>query len=301
MKYTNRQEWPDSPILTSEQSDLTCIHGESRLRVLALTIPEYGHHQFKSTTEGCIKTTIFATQEYLSKIVAGLSLSNPNLARDLVVSSSGLNLKNWPEKKGHSVEGWIPVSPVSGYITRGLLRNPPTYTSSPQEPAITLSVFREEHDLEEDFHLTFSVADADDMRHLADMINETGDTWMQLESLFKIKTISSIPLPDEAQPQPEKRLNCRDYTKAFIEHVVDLAKTSECLETLDLDFAVSSDIQLHRPIVAAISLLNAFAAYKNAQYNNNRKVVLAEIIDNFSSVIKAEIANTQLDKVEQRK
>ncbi len=138
-----------TPLMVSESSDFLKLSGENRLRALAKTIPSHGHHQLHSVTQSCISATIHATQEYLSQLITGLSLTNPNLGRFLVVSSSGLNAISWLEQTKDSQHGWIPNYPVSGYITFGMLKTPPTYGLGPLEPAIQLYVNRSDDNCED--------------------------------------------------------------------------------------------------------------------------------------------------------
>lgn len=250
-----------NPHLVSEPSDFLNLKGEGRLRMLAKTIPSHGHHQLVSTTQGCISSTVHATQEFLSQVVSGLSLTNPSAATNIVVSSSGLNAINWLERTENENGGWLPNYPVSGYITFGLMPDAPRYGRSPFEPAITLCVNRSDDDCE-DFLVRFSVADSEDMRLLAMLLSEAGDLWDKFEHVFGVSPSTSIPLPKAVESQIGERTRCREYASAFIEHIVAVADEDDCLETFELEFSTKQNTPLHEPIVAAIALLNAFSLYR---------------------------------------
>ena len=250
-----------NPHLLSEKSDLLKLSGENRLRALAKTIPSYGHHQLHSATQSCISATIHATYEYLSQIISGLSLTNPNLARFMVVSASGLDAINWLERTKDNQHGWIPNFPVSGFISFGMLKKPPTYGVGPFEPAIHLLVNRRD-DNSEDFALEFTVSEPEHMRFLSMLFNDAGDLWDKFESTFSVTPSTPIPLPDDAAIPSGTEESCREYLSAFIKHVVENADDEvDCLESFDLQFLVKNTSPLHGPIVAAIALFEAYSLY----------------------------------------
>lgn len=274
-----------TPLMVSESSDFLKLSGENRLRALAKTIPSHGHHQLHSVTQSCISATIHATQEYLSQLITGLSLTNPNLGRFLVVSSSGLNAISWLEQTKDSQHGWIPNYPVSGYITFGMLKTPPTYGLGPLEPAIQLYVNRSDDNCE-DFAVDFSVSDADHMRFLSMLIKDSGALWEQFESLFGVTPSTSVPLPEEVESEQGTELSCRDYLSAFIKHVVDKADDEDtCLESFDLQFLVKKTNNLHGPIVAAIALFEAYSLYLHSSHVIHHKVRQSMVI----AILKAAI------------
>lgn len=284
--------------IVSESSDFLKLSGENRLRALAKTIPSYGHHQPHTATQSCISATIQATQEYLSQLITGLSLTNPNLARFLVVSSSGLNVISWLERTKDSEHGWIPNYPVNGYITFGLLKTPPTYGLGPLEPAIQLSVNRSD-DNGEDFAVDFIVSDAEHMRVLDILINDVGELWDQFETLFEVKPFSHIPLPEEVEGKPGTELRCRDYLSAFIKHVVDKADDEDsCLESFDLQFSVKNAGNLHGPIVAAIALFEAYSLYLHRPHDIGHEVRQSMVIDILKAAIYTGITTNWNEKEE---
>lgn len=258
-----------NPLITSEKLDLIKLSGENRLRALAMTIPSSGHYQHASATQSCISATIHATYEYLSQLIAGLSLSDPSMARLLVVSASGLDAISWLERTNDSQHGWLPNYPVSGYITLGMLKSPPSYGMTPHEPAIVLSVNRS-NDMDEDFFVDFTVSEEEHMRFLSMLINDAGDVWEQFESLFGITPCSSIPLPEEVKDQAGAEMSCRNYLSAFIKHVVDKADVDSCLESFDLQFSMTKTSNLHDPIVAATALFNAYSLYHTSAHKKHQ-------------------------------
>lgn len=251
-----------SPFLTSDKSDFLEFASERRLRNLAMSIPSHGHHQLESTTQQCIRATIHATQDYLSEIVRGLSIANPDAARWLVVSSSGLDAIEWLNRTRDTQYGWIPTYPVTGHITCGKYLTPPHYGMTPAEPAITLSVNRCDDHGNADFFLTFSVSQAVEMRALLLIMNDLGGLWSTFENIFGVTAFTSIPLPDEVDSSEGTQWGCREYVEAFIEHVVDNPNNDDdCFETIDLEFALKENNPLYVPVVAAAALLRAFSFY----------------------------------------
>lgn len=248
-----------NPILTSEKSDLSRLFGENRLRALAKSIPSHSHHQPVTATQSCISATIHATQEYLSQLIAGLSLTDPTLARCYVVSSSGLDAISWIERTEKTQHGWIPNYPVKGYITQGLLKIPPTFGMSPSEPAITLAVNRND-DNGSDFHISFSISDAEEIRILSQILNDAGEVWDEFEMMFAITPFTSHPLPDDVKEE----LDCREYLSAYIERIIDNADTANYGESFELEFSVNNTTNLHEPLVAAIAVFNIFLNYVSA-------------------------------------
>ena len=132
---------------------------------------------------------------------------------------------------------------ASGYITFGRLDEPPRYGRSPFENAITLSVMREveETDDNEMFSLVVSVTFNDDMKLLANFINDTGETWDEFEALYNITPFTSIPLPDKAEDNLPDKDKCRDYINAFVDNIVVGADEDDCLETIDLEFRIDQE------------------------------------------------------------
>jgi hypothetical protein len=270
-----------SPFLISECTDFMRLNGETRLRTLAMTIPSHGHHQMLSVTQGCISATILAVQEFLSQVVSGLTLCNPGLPYYLVVSSSGLDAIDWLKRTNDTQHGWIPTYPVSGFITHGRLEVCPHFGNSPFEPAITLHVNRSGEPEFEDFTVEFSVADPEDMRILSLFMDESVDLWDEFEGIYGVTPFTSIPFPEEVERQFASAKSCREYVKEFVKHIVSMADGDECLETITLEFAVVGSDPLHEPIIASISLLNAFTLYKYSvetmDSDNSRAKALEEI------------------------
>ena len=278
-----------NPLLVSESSDFLKLSCESRLRALAKAIPSHGHHQLYSVTQYCISATVHATQEYLTQIIRGLSLTNPNLGRLLVVSSSGLNATSWLERTKDSQHGWIPNYPVRGGVTFGLLETPPGYGRVPFEPAIQLHVDRIDDD-GEDFAVEFSVSDAEHMRCLSMLINDSGALWDQFESLFGVRPFTPIPLPEEVVNQLGAEFSCRDYLTAFIRHIVDKSDDEDdCLESFDLQFLVKQTSSLNVPVVAAIALFNAYSLYIHGSDAIEHEVRQSMVVDILRSAINTGI------------
>lgn len=271
------------PVLVSEPSDFFRVFGEERLRTLAQTIPSHGHHQLESTTQGCISATIHATQEFLTQIVCSLSLTNPLATRGLVVSSSGLDAISWLKGTKDTQHGWIPTFPVSGFITRGEV--PPNFDISPLDPAITLLVNRFDNEID-DFALKFSVTDDEDMRLLAMLIQESGSLWDEFEELFDISPSSSIGLPEDADTPLDIEDSCRDYATAFVNQVVTEADGDNWMEEFELNFAIKENTPLHEPIVAAISLFNAFSLYRASVVTMDRNNLHSMAVEELRSATK---------------
>ena len=264
-----------NPLLVSSGSDLSQLPGEDRLRKLAISIPSHSHKQLISTTQSCIFATIHSTQEYLCQIVSGLFLSDPGLCSMLTVSASGLDAISWVDRTENEYNGWIPNCIASGYINFGRLDEPPHYGRSPLENTITLSVMREDEEADdcEMFSLVVSVAFNDDMKLLANFINDTGETWDEFEALYNITPFTSIPLPDEAEDNLPDKDKCRDYINAFVDNIVVGANKDDCLETIDLEFRIDQKTPLQYPIVAAIALLNALLVYEAMQNQNENNYI----------------------------
>ncbi len=275
-----------NPFLVSEPSDCLRLIGENRLRMLAMTIPSHGHHQLETTTQGCISATIHATQEFLSQLVSGLALTNPSAARHLVVSSSGLDAIDWLDRTRDSEHGWLPNYPVSGYITRGTLSGAPHFGRSPLEAAVTLQANRSNDTESDDFLVHFSVAEAEDMRHLSMLMDDAGDLWDEFENTFGVTPFTSIPLPEDVESQSDKRESCRNYATAFVEYVVAKDDGDSCLETFDLEFTIKQKTPLHEPIVAAIALLNAFSLYQYSIQTMNRDNCHSKALEELESAIR---------------
>lgn len=298
---SNELERYMNPYLVSEPTDFLRLVGESRLRALAKTIPSHGHHQLETITQGCISATIHATQEFLSQLVIGLSLSNPNTVSGLIVSSSGLDSISWLNCTKDDQHGWLPNCPVTGFITRGALSSPPEFGMSPLEPAVTLNIKRCDDKLDDkldDFLVRFSVADAEDMRLLAKLMVDAGDLWDAYEHIFSVTPFTSIPLLEEVDISPNKRGGCRDYAAAFIEQIVDNADEEDCLETFDLEFAVKQNAPLHEPIVASVALLNAFSFYRYSVRNIDHDNYHAKAMKELKSAIKTGALARHIDYVE---
>lgn len=287
-----------NPLMVSERSDFLKLPGENRLRALAKTIPAFGHHQLHSATQSCISATIHATHEYLSQVITGLSLTNPILPKILEVSSSGLDALSWLKRTQDNPTGWIPNYPVSGYITFGMLKTPPTYGMGPFEPAIHLFVNRSD-DNGDDFALDFIVSDAKHMRLLGMLINDAGELWEQFETLFGIKPFSHIPLPDEVEIHSDLEKSCREYLSAFIKHVVDKADKDSCLESFDLQFTMNNTSALHGPIVAAVALFEAYSLYLHRAHVIAPKKRRVMAIDILAAAINTGVVTNAVQKVQQ--
>lgn len=277
-----KQHW--NPRLVSEPSDFIQLIGEKRLRLLAKTIPSHGHHQLPSTTQGCISATIHATQEFLTQVVSGMTLLHPDMGRNLEVSTSGLDAINWLKRSEANQSGWLPPYPVTGHITWGILQNPPRYGFSAFEPAVTLSVNRNDDDCD-DFVVRFSVADSEDMRLLSMLIHESGDLWDEFEHTFGVTPFTSIPLPEDIESNFGEKVGCREYITCFIEHIVAKADENKCLETFDLEFSVKQEDPLHEPIVAAIALLNSFSEFRYSVQTMDDSKARSQALNQLQSAI----------------
>ncbi len=278
-----------NPFLISEQCDLLAPFGEKRLLTLAKSIPAHGHHQPVSATQSCISATIHATQEYLSQLLTGLSLTDPSLARFLVVSTSGLDAIQWLKQTSDTCHGWIPNYPVKGCITFGRSKMPPTYGKQPLEPSVVVSFNRGDDDGNPDFLVEFTVSDADDMRALSMLIHDAGDVWDKFEDLFSVTPFTSIPLPDDVDSG--EQLSCREYLSLFLKNVVDKADDDNCLESFDLQFSTDKCDSPKYQIAAAIAVLNAFGLYLNHKKVCSQKERRTMLIGIISAAIKIGIEN----------
>lgn len=277
-----------NPFLISEQCDLLAPFSEKRLQTLAKSIPAHGHHQPVSATQSCISATIHATQEYLSQLITGLSLANPSLARFLVVSTSGLDAIQWLKKTSNTCHGWIPIYPVTGFITFGRLQMPPSFGRTPLEPSVVVSVNRSDDGGNPDFLVEFTVSDADDMRALSMLFNDAGDLWDKFEDIFSVTPFTSIPLPDEVDSGTE--LSCREYLSLFLKNVVDKADDG-CLEGFELQFSTDKCDSPKFQIAAAIAVLNAFGLYLNHKKVHSHKERRTMLLGIISAAIKTGIEN----------
>lgn len=89
-----------------------------------------------------------------------------------------------------------------------------------------------------------------------------------LESLYKIRPFTSVPLTDQAEYKLIDEANCREYINAFVDNIVVRAKEDDCIEAIDLEFQINEDAPLHQPIIAAITLLNALLVYEVLENQN---------------------------------
>jgi len=246
------------PNLLYTKQDFDRLNSEEKLRLLAKKIPSQTSTQSKEITQKSVAKTVFAMQEFLTQIITGLSFTNPSVARNIGLSSSGLDYRYWQNLVESDSE--IPTYPVRSFLTYGVLHGG-AFGTRPLEPVITVAAKNSGYVEFDDFWVQFSVTDTEDMRILGLFMEEAADLWDQFEDEFGITPFSSFPLPEEERVRLGENANCREYINAFIKHHLKNDDGETNVETIDLEFAIDPDAPLHEPIVAAIALLQAFSIY----------------------------------------
>lgn len=262
MKSDRTKKRKFSTTLVSNQNEFSMLPAEIKLRKVAKQIPAQEQKMPATKIADLITETIGATQDFLVQLVSGVSLTNPYIGKDVLVSTSGLDVIRWLEGTRDSQKGWIPNYPVCGHIKHGHSLVP-EYGRGCLTPMVKMQVNRSGDDFE-DYLVEFSVFGKDDVQLLARMIKDMGGAWTTFEEIYSIVPFTSTPLPDSSEKKVlRSKYKCQKYAEEYVKYL-DSTNRSEITESdLILEFRAKSSEPMHEAVVAAIFLLDAFKYYRN--------------------------------------
>lgn len=220
-----------NPHLVSDTRDMTTLSSEARLRAVANTMTSHLGHQAIEVTQGSIAATIHALHEFLTQLISSIAINFPHSAAIHLVSTSGIDLLSLSE---HEIASHCPVPtfPVAGYINRGKHNGAPKFGEPVFEPTICMTV-NHSGDMAGDMFRVCVILPPDDLQVLMQMQVDCGESWEEFGSRFGIKPLKDSPL------------------------------------TLNIWF--NQDGPLHKPLVAAISVLECLTLYKQFCIDNDEK------------------------------
>jgi hypothetical protein len=265
------------PFLVSEPEDFQNFPAEETLRNMAKSIPWNVYTQPKIITQRYIAAAVYVMQEYLTQVVRGASQFMPT-ASGMLVTSSGIEVMTKPDDPTIQKPVFL-TGPVSGFVTFGLADLPPYCNDLPFEPAVTLEM--NQSDDAESFSVSLLVTEAGEMTLLTKLLQDAQQLgyWKYFEKLYGVELETSVPIPLEAKRSRKRRMTCADYATAFQEKVLLNMGENECVESMELKFAVVDNTPLHVPLYAALSVLMAIHQYQ-----------ISAVVDDYSAEAASRIA-----------